>query len=273
MTASPIRRNFAELTDGQIHYAECGPVEDRVGADVVLLLHQTPRSWNEYREVLPILGNRRRAIAMDTIGFGDSVVPQWPGTIERWAAVAVELLDHLHVERADIVGHHTGGVIAVELAASFSDRVRSVVLSSTPYTDDDFRRTRADQPPIDEVEQTDDGTYLTTLWQKRQSFYPAHRPDLLQAFVLDALKVIDNLEYGHRAVATYEMERTLPRVHHPTLIIRALDDPFASPHAEDLMKRLPHAQVVDIAAGMVPLPDQLPVEFAAAVLEFLEKLS
>ena len=38
----------------------------------MLLLHQTPRSWDEYRDVIPILARRRRVIAMDTIGFGDS---------------------------------------------------------------------------------------------------------------------------------------------------------------------------------------------------------
>jgi pimeloyl-ACP methyl ester carboxylesterase len=38
----------------------------------VLLLHQTPRSWDEFRDVLPLLGRSRRAIAIDLVGFGDS---------------------------------------------------------------------------------------------------------------------------------------------------------------------------------------------------------
>ena len=63
-----IRRAFADLPHGQVHYAECGDAD----APAVLLLHQTPRSWAEYRAVLPLLGARFRAIAMDTAGFGDS---------------------------------------------------------------------------------------------------------------------------------------------------------------------------------------------------------
>ena len=63
-----IRRAFADLSVGQVHYAECGAAP----APPVLLLHQSPRSWTEYREVLPLLGQRYRAIAMDTVGFGDS---------------------------------------------------------------------------------------------------------------------------------------------------------------------------------------------------------
>src|SRR5690606_40271044 len=142
--------------------------------------------------VLPILGPRYRAIAMDTIGFGDSARPPWPGSIERWAAVAAGLLDALGVERAHVVGHHTGGVVAVELAAAFPERVGKLVLSSTPFTDAPFRRARAQRPPIDEVARSADGTHLVALWRNRQPFYPADRPELLEAFVADALKVIDS---------------------------------------------------------------------------------
>jgi pimeloyl-ACP methyl ester carboxylesterase len=268
MTASQIRRAFADLSIGQVHHASCGPTD----APAVLFLHQTPRSWAEYRAVLPIVGQRYRAIAMDTVGFGDSAPPPWPPTIERWARVAAELLDALRVATAHVVGHHTGGVIAVELAAAFPERVGSLVLSSTPFTDEAFRRARAERPPIDEVERRDDGTHLAALWQKRQSFYPPGRPDLLEAFVLDALKVSGPLEGGHRAVASYRMEECIGKVMQPVLVLRAPDDPFASPHAQDLLARLWNARLVSVEGGMVPLPDQLPEAFAHAVVAFLDGL-
>ncbi|MGJ7507923.1 alpha/beta fold hydrolase [Variovorax sp. GT1P44] len=264
-----IRRAFADLSVGQVHYAECGDVN----APAVLLLHQSPRSWAEYREVLPLLGAHYRAIAMDTAGFGDSDAGDVPASIEQWARVACELLDALGIERADVVGHHTGGVIAVELAASFPDRVRGLVLSSTPFTDEAFRRARAGRPPIDEVDPRSDGSHLAALWQRRQGFYPADRPDLLEAFVLDALKASGGPEDGHRAVAAYRMEDSIHRVTHPTLILRAPEDPFASPHAAELCAHLSNARIVDIEGGMVPLPDQLPGPFAHAVLAFLGTLS
>lgn len=261
-----IRRAFADLSVGQVHYAECG---DRQ-APAVLLLHQSPRSHAEYRAVLPLIGAHRRAIAMDTAGFGDSAAGNVPASIEHWATVACELLDHLGIAQADVVGHHTGGVIAVELAASFPGRVRALVLSSTPFANEAFRRARASSPPIDEVEPSEDGSHLAALWQRRQRFYPAGRPDLLEAFVLDALKASGRPEDGHRAVARYRMEDRIHRVMQPTLIIRALEDPFASPHADELRQHLANARIVDIAGGMVPLPDQLPEPFARAVLSFLE---
>ncbi len=263
-----IRRAFADLSVGQVHYAECGGHEARA----VLLLHQSPRSWAEYRAVLPLLGAHRRAIAMDTAGFGDSSDGGVPASIEQWARVACELLDALGIAQVDVVGHHTGGVVAIELAAAFPDHVHSLVLSSTPYTDEPFRRARAQRPPIDEVAPSEDGSHLAALWQKRQGFYPAGRPELLEVFVLDALKVGHRVEEGHRAVASYRMEDRIGRIVQPTLIVRATEDPFAAPHAVELQHHLPHARIVDIEGGMVPLPDQMPEAFARTVLGFLSTL-
>ena len=260
-----IHKAYADLPHGQVHYAECGPRE----APAVLLLHQTPRSWAEYRAVLPLLGARYRTIAMDTVGFGESDALPGVPSIETWAAVAVQLLDALEIDRCHVVGHHTGGVIAVELAARHGARVASLVLSSTPYTDEAFRRARAERPPIDAVDPSDDGAHLTALWRKREAWYPRGRPDLLHAFVLDALKVRD-VEAGHRAVAAYRMEDRVASIRQPTLLILAPDDPFASGHAAEWLTHLPHAQGVDIEGGMVPLPDQLPQAFSEAVLRFLD---
>lgn len=266
MTA--IRRAFADLSVGQVHYACCGDPYARA----VLLLHQTPRSWSEYRAVLPLIGATRFAVAMDTAGFGDSADGGAEASIAQWARVACELLDALGIARADVVGHHTGGVVAIELAAAFPSRVRSLVLSSTPYTDADFRRARAERPPIDEVAPSDDGTHLAALWQQRQAFYPQGRPELLEAFVLDALKVGQRVEQGHRAVAAYRMEERIGLVTQPALVLRATADPFAAPHAEHLRRQLSDARLAEIEGGMVPLPDQMPEAFAAAVLGFLASL-
>jgi pimeloyl-ACP methyl ester carboxylesterase len=263
-----IRRAFADLSVGQVHYATCGDTHARP----VLLLHQSPRSWAEYREVLPLVGAQYRAIAMDTAGFGDSDDGGVPASIAQWARVACELLDALGIAQADVVGHHTGGVVALELAAAFPARVRSLVLSSTPYTGEEFRRARAERPPIDEVAPSDDGSHLSALWQKRQGFYPPGRPELLEAFVRDALKVGHRVEEGHRAVASYRMETRIACVTQPALIVRATADPFAAPHAAELQQHLPQARIVDIEGGMVPLPDQMPEAFARTVIGFLSTL-
>src|SRR5215510_12517337 len=84
---SSVERHFVTTRLGRIHVATAGT------GFPVLLLHQTPRSWDEYRDVLPLLGGDFRAIAMDTLGFGDSDPPAGDPSIELWAQGAFALLD------------------------------------------------------------------------------------------------------------------------------------------------------------------------------------
>src|SRR5918992_359591 len=126
---SNLERRFVTTRLGRIHVAIAGT------GFPILLLHQTPRSWDEYRDVLPLLGRDFRAIAMDTLGFGDSDRPAAGPSIELWAEGAFALLDALEEPRAAIVGHHTGAVITVEMAASAPARVSALVLSACPFVD------------------------------------------------------------------------------------------------------------------------------------------
>jgi pimeloyl-ACP methyl ester carboxylesterase len=266
VATTTVTRSFVDVPAGTIHVAQAGTGKH------VLLLHQTPRSWDEYRDVVPLLGESFHAIAMDTIGFGDSSKPRGdePDTIEMWAEVAISLLDALGVERASVIGHHTGAVIAMEIAAAFPDRVDKLVLSAPAMVDDEHRRLYGDKPPVDEVERKLDGSHLVELWSMRAPFYPKDI-DLLERFVIDALKAGNRSGGGHLTVARYDMEPKLPLITCPTLIIKPTADPFAAPEAEKLAPHLPHAETVDLPGGMIPAPDQLPEDFARIVTEYLSK--
>ena len=115
-----------------------------------------------------------------------------------------------------------------------------------------------------------DGRHLTELWQRRQRFYPPGRPDLLTRFVGDALR-IDDAEAGHRAVATYEMERRVGHVAAPTLLVGHDADPYAFPELEALRRALGERvrEVAVIEGGMVPL-EFTATEFAAIVERFVQ---
>jgi len=258
-----VQRGFANTHEGQIHYAMAGQGKP------VLLLHQTPRSWDEYRDVLPIIGKRHWAIAMDTIGFGDSYKPGEEGSIEDYAQGVMSFLDAMSIDRASLVGHHTGGVIAVEVAATYPERVDKLVLSSTPYVDAEDRERRKTRPPIDEVEFKEDGSHLTELWQKRMPFYPKNRPDLLTRLVIDALKVGERVEEGHRAVSRYKMEDKVHFIKAPTLVLAGTEDPFSFPRMKPLSDSIKGSKTAKIKGGMVPMVDQMPEEFAKVVIEFL----
>ncbi len=260
-------RAYAATPYGLILYAEQGEGEP------VLLLHQTPRSWDEYRDVLPLLAAAGyRAIAMDTLGFGASDRPGEPWTIELFASGALALCDALGLERIALVGHHTGGVVATEVAARAPERVRALVLSGVPYVDAARRERVAASPAIDEVQARDDGSHLSELWGKRASFYPADRPDLLQRLVRDALGVLDRVEEGHRAVNAYRMEERIGLVRAPSLVLCGELDTYSRPDMAALAARLPGAESELIPGTGVPAADHRPDLFAAAVAGFLGRV-
>ncbi|MFG1709622.1 alpha/beta fold hydrolase [Nonomuraea sp. M3C6] len=253
-----IRFGYADTRFGQIHYASCGAGEP------VLLLHQTPRSWDEYREVLPLLGRTRRAIAMDTLGFGNSAPPP-RHSIEAYAGGVLALMDALGLAEAAVAGHHTGGVVAVEVAASAPERVSRLVLSSTPMVDHEGRLRRRERPPIDAVRELPDGSHLAGLWHNRAPYYPWR---LLNRYVRDALAVLPGVERGHEAVAGYRMEERVGLIRCPVLLVGAAGDPFAFPELDRLAARLPGSARAVIEDGMIPLEHQA-AEFAAIVAGFL----
>jgi pimeloyl-ACP methyl ester carboxylesterase len=262
-----VERRFVDVPGATVHCAVAGT------GPPVLLLHQTPRSWDEYRDVLPLLGARRQAIAMDTVGFGDSTALA-PGedSIERWAEVAAGLLDVLGLERAAVVGHHTGAYVAAELAASWPERVEAAVLSSlTLWTREERLGHATGRAVVDDVDPRVDGEHVLELWRGRAAFYPAS-VELLERYLVDCLRAGARAAEGHRVVARYAVEERLPLVRCPTLLVAATDDPHAYPSLPALRAALPKAAVAEIQGGTVALPDGHPREFAAAVAGFLDSI-
>lgn len=257
-----IQLSAVELNHGALSLAGAGT------GPTVVLLHQTPRSWDEYRDVLPVLAaHGYHAIAPDTPGFGSSAPLGVEPTIEGWASAIHAGLDAVGVHRAAVVGHHTGGVIAIELAAQRPERVSALVLSSTPLTDLEYRSAPPDESGVDA------GEDAASLRRSREGFYPPARPELLDRYVDDALRAGPLAQAGHRVVGAYAMEGRLARLTMPVLLIGADADPYAYPQLARLSAVLPHADVSQIHGGMVPLPDGWPEDFATAVAEFLDRVS
>jgi pimeloyl-ACP methyl ester carboxylesterase len=262
-----IERSFVSISSGPVHVAACG------AGRPILLLHQTPRSWDEFREVLPLLGGKYRTIAMDTVGFGDSArLPPGTDSIEAWAEAAHAVLAALGHHRVTVLGHHTGAAIAVEMAASRPERIEALILSASPYVDAARRASAHGKRIIDDVAAHPDGRHLVKLWAMRRPHYPTDRADLLERFVIDALKAGPRAAEGHRVVNRYEMERRLPLLRCPTLVIAPTADPHAYPHARTVAAAIAGSKLVEIENGMVSLPEQMPHELAAAVDQFLSAL-
>jgi pimeloyl-ACP methyl ester carboxylesterase len=264
--ARQVERVFVKTRFGRIHAAICG------SGFPILLLHQTPRSWDEYRDVLPLLGRGFRAIAMDTLGFGDSdALAEGDTSIETWAMAAFALLDALGESKGAVVGHHTGAAIAAEMAAAAPDRVDALVLSACPFVDAARRAKHHGARVIDDVTPRADGAHLAELWARRQPFYPAGDIDLLRRFMVDALRAGPMAVEGHRVVNRYRMEDRLGQIGCPTLVLAPTCDPHVHPVAPRVAGAIAGSVLREVPGGMVPLPDQMPEVFADIVAGFVRE--
>jgi pimeloyl-ACP methyl ester carboxylesterase len=257
-----VTRRLCATRLGQVHVVDAGAGE----ATPLLLLHQTPRSVDEFADALPILAATRRVIALDTPGYGCSDrVAGHPG-VEDYAAAAVESLDALGIERAIVVGNHTGAVIAVEMAASAAERIERVVLSGPVYTDAAGRERLARH--FRQWAPAPDGAHLLEKWRKFHEWLP--RPELVQRLVVDLFRAGETSEQGHFAVAGYRMEERLSRVRCPALLLYATRDPFASPaQAEPLRRAFRPCREATIEAGVFAATEA-PTAFARAVLDYVD---
>jgi len=101
------------------------------GAPVLFIHGSGPgvSAWANWRLVLPVLAQMRRVIAPDMAGFGFTErVPGAAYTMDAWVQQALDLLDALDIERADVVGNSFGGALALALAIRAPHRVRRLVL-------------------------------------------------------------------------------------------------------------------------------------------------
>jgi len=94
----------------------------------LILLHgyaETSRMW---RPIIPRLAERFTVIAPDLPGIGDSDIPS--GAVDmKWAAARVhDLARSLGVQKAEVVGHDIGLMVAYAYAAQFPSEVAKLVL-------------------------------------------------------------------------------------------------------------------------------------------------
>ncbi len=106
---------------------EAGPAD---GAPILLVHGWAVSAYLWRHNILPLAAAGHRVIACDLPGHGLSDAPDAPGsyTTERFAAVVLELMDALGIERAVLAGQSMGGKVVTHVALTAPSRVRALSL-------------------------------------------------------------------------------------------------------------------------------------------------
>jgi pimeloyl-ACP methyl ester carboxylesterase len=120
--AEPIAARDAKIGDVRLHYLTAGK------GSAVLLLHgyaETSRMW---RPLIPKLAEKFTVIAPDLPGIGDSSIPSDKLDMISAAQRIHTLVRSLGVEKARVVGHDIGLMVAYAYATKFPNETEKLVL-------------------------------------------------------------------------------------------------------------------------------------------------
>lgn len=172
---------------------------------------------------------RYRGIAYDQRGAGRSAKPPGPYSVELWAEDLERLLDGLGVERAALVGHSVGCMVAEHAALRMGERVWALALcggalewrpEAGPVFEQRVELARAGR--MDEIAAAVAATGLT---ERARAENP-----MLHGLMLELIASNDPAAYAESARATSAGEMRDPgKVGCPTLAFAGAEDPVTPP--------------------------------------------
>jgi len=115
-----------------LHVARSGPAD----GPLVVLLHGFPEFWYGWRhQIGPLAAAGFRVLAPDQRGYNLSEKPKGVGhyTLDALADDVVALIDASGREKASIVGHDWGGIVAWWVALRYPERVERIVAINAPH--------------------------------------------------------------------------------------------------------------------------------------------
>ncbi|MFC2032104.1 alpha/beta fold hydrolase [Chloroflexota bacterium] len=265
-----MKRAYVDTPDGQIHYRIEGSGEP------LLLVHNATISSDEFTDMLPFLGDKCQAIAVDLPGYGMSDKLLHKYSIEDYARNLISFMDTLDIKKASFVGIGSGGSIAVEVAVNHPERVDKIVISGCPYYTLERREERIKDPRFFPPPIKEDGSHLMNRWDyltayNRQSKDPRSRPEHWYRNYVNYMLGGEGAEDAHQAVFRYKIEKRLPLLKQPVLLISGPEDVFYNV-LEVVKSLIPRCKTLVINGGGIGgflIEWEQPKEFSQVILDFM----
>lgn len=245
----------------------------------ILLMHGIPTWGYLYHGVIPTLVDAGyRVIAPDFLGHGWSDRrDRFDRSFQDQARFILALLSGLDIDRLDIVGHDTGGAVALILAIEHASIVNRLVISNSVcydrFDDDmlDFGhpirwKTRS---LLDLISALDES--LAMGLSNPQRLTPTFRDGIIAPWDSEEgkLSLLRNASAlnANQTMALVDRHSTITA---PTMILWGMDDPWQKlEDGQQLASEIPGAIFRAINGASHWVQQDAPEEFSTAILEFL----
>ncbi|MFI0366667.1 alpha/beta fold hydrolase [Actinomadura sp. 1N219] len=218
----------------------------RPDAPAVVCLHGIGSNANAFGDVLDLLTPAHQGIAPNLPGYGGSdPLPTTHPTVTDYATALVAFLDRLALPTCHLVGSSLGALIAAAIAATYPDRVESLLLTAPA--------TGAGQTPQTRQAELTARADLIALGPERMAetrapqLIAGNPPGPLHA-VKAATRALDPAAYmqAAHALASGDILTYTPHIQARTLIVCGTADKVAPPadHAHPISDALPGSELV-----------------------------
>ena len=123
----PVSSGYADINSIRLYHEIYGLGEPLV------LIHGGLTTIGEMQGWVQPLAKTRRVIAVEMQGHGRTADTDRPMSFATMGDDIVALLEHLKIPKADLVGHSFGGATAIRAVIQHPDKVRRLVVISSPY--------------------------------------------------------------------------------------------------------------------------------------------
>jgi pimeloyl-ACP methyl ester carboxylesterase len=243
------------------------------GRRAIVLLHGLGGSAGLWGPTLPVLADYR-VLAWDMPGYGASA-PVEPG-FPALAAALARMMDAAGLERADLVGHSIGGMVALEFALTWPERVRSLTLYASPPAfggrDPAFR----ERFLADRLAPLEAGHSLGDIAGRVVGPLLGDAPDPRAApAAIASMAAVP--EAGYRAalatLVTFDRRADLESLDMPCLVLVGEADPLAPFHVMHMTaSAIPGARMAIIADAGHLAHLERPADFNAMLTSFLDRV-
>jgi pimeloyl-ACP methyl ester carboxylesterase len=124
---NPTSTGYADVNGIRLYHEIHGQGEP------VVLIHGGLTTIGEMQTWVETLATARQVIAVEMQGHGHTTDTDRPLNFSTLGDDIAALLDHLEIARADVIGHSFGGAVAIRSAIQSPDKVRRLVVISSPH--------------------------------------------------------------------------------------------------------------------------------------------
>jgi epoxide hydrolase 4 len=226
---------FVDSSGVKLHYVTAGK------GPLVVMIHGFPDFWYTWRAQMPELAKHFRVVALDMRGYNKSDQPEGVDNyaMPKLIADIDAVLKHFKEDKAIIVGHDWGGIVAWTFAMTFPDKTDKLVILNLPHPKG-LQRELANNPQQQKnsqyarnFQQPDAASKVApemlTFWVKD----PEARKKYLEAFKRSSMEGMLNYYKANypREPYKYSEETQFPPVKCPVLMFHGLDDTALLPGA------------------------------------------